>query len=201
VLKIFGNDFLTAMNCCVNLRNPLRFVPSEFLLILACFGASDFRVKIVKIMEISTIIHQDCADLPLVVWLVDDDPVASVLFRMESQRTGMGLQTADFMEPRTALASLRAMCEAKRYNALPCCIFLDLHMPGMTGWEFIEGMRTLDLPRGVFVFVVSSTDDEADFARAKSTPEVVSLMPKPLTAEKIKSSLSAIDLARCDQTF
>lgn len=140
-------------------------------------------------------------DLPLVVWLVDDDPISSVMFRMESQRTGLGLQTADFIEPKAALAALRAMSEAGRFNALPCCIFLDVHMPGMTGWQYLEEMRKISLPRGVAVFVVSSTEDEDDFARAAAAPEVVSLMPKPLTAEKIKSALLSLDAEACVQTF
>ncbi len=183
----------------VLLRSKLRNVfGTAFLVNLSAWAVCQLNVMNSKPLTSLKIID---VDLPLVIWLVDDDPISSVMFRMESQRTGLGLQTADFVEPQSALAALRSMSEVGRFNALPCCIFLDLHMPGMTGWQFIEEMRKVSLPRGIAVFVVSSTEDQEDYARAASTPEVVSLMPKPLTAEKIKTALQTLDPAACEQTF
>ena len=81
--------------------------------------------------------------------------------------------------------------EAKKYfeeNAgneqnLPDVILLDINMPIMDGWDFLEWYKTNEaaFARRVPVFMVSSSIDWRDIERAKSYESVLDYISKPLT--------------------
>jgi CheY-like chemotaxis protein len=81
--------------------------------------------------------------------------------------------------------------EAKKYfidNAakaekLPDVILLDINMPVMDGWDFLEWIkenRNL-FARNIPIFMVSSSIDWRDIERAKSYESVMDYISKPLT--------------------
>ncbi len=70
---------------------------------------------------------------------------------------------------------------------LPDLIFLDLDMPQLTGWEFLDKLETLnnDAMRNVQVHIMSSSIRSADVFHSKKYACVNSFMTKPLSREKI----------------
>ena len=81
--------------------------------------------------------------------------------------------------------------EAKKYFAeyagdpdkLPDVILLDINMPIMDGWDFLEWYKANKeaFARKVPVFMVSSSIDWRDSERSKSYDSVLDYMSKPLT--------------------
>ena len=73
-------------------------------------------------------------------------------------------------------------------KTLPQLIFLDINMPRMTGWEFLERYRKLSIEDKdkVVIIMLTTSLNPADETRAKLIPEVSSFQPKPLTHEMIK---------------
>jgi CheY-like chemotaxis protein len=81
--------------------------------------------------------------------------------------------------------------EAKKYFAenagdldkLPDVILLDINMPIMDGWDFLEWYKANKeaFARTVPVFMVSSSIDWRDIERAKSYESVLDYISKPLT--------------------
>ena len=67
-------------------------------------------------------------------------------------------------------------------------IYLDLNMPVMNGWEFLEAMAARER-NGVKIFVLTSSIDPSDRRKAEENPLVSSMLEKPLDKEKIKQSL------------
>ena len=72
-------------------------------------------------------------------------------------------------------------------NALPEIIFLDIHMPVMNGFDFIEGYDKLSpvLKNHCKIYLVSSTNNELDIARIKADKNIVAFYEKPITKKNL----------------
>jgi CheY-like chemotaxis protein len=77
---------------------------------------------------------------------------------------------------------------------LPDVIFLDINMPVMNGWEFIEEFRKIrqTISKQITVYVVSSSVDKTDVDKARALPAVHDYLTKPITASQLKSIYNAV---------
>ena len=68
-------------------------------------------------------------------------------------------------------------------------IFLDINMPEMNGWEFLEQYSKLDkeLQCKSIIIMLTTSDNEDDLAKAKLLGNVKDFITKPLTKEKMAS--------------
>ncbi len=71
---------------------------------------------------------------------------------------------------------------------LPDYILLDINMPIMNGWEFLDEYKRLDLDPSnkCKVYIISSSVFSNDINKARSYPVVKDFISKPLNVEKIK---------------
>ncbi|WP_109746295.1 response regulator [Flavobacterium araucananum] len=70
-------------------------------------------------------------------------------------------------------------------NTLPVIIFLDINMPGMNGWEFLEEYKNLDkkLHCKVILVILTTSQNTEDIFKAKSNDIIFALKTKPLDKE------------------
>jgi CheY-like chemotaxis protein len=80
------------------------------------------------------------------VLVVDDDPDVCETMQLVLEDAGCEVLVAT--DGRTTLDLLRN-------GAAPCLVLLDLMMPGMNGWQFLEAARREGLLDGIPVVVVS----------------------------------------------
>lgn len=126
------------------------------------------------------------------VLLVDDDDTSLFLSELTISRSGLALHTHVTRSGDEALDFINQHCEKETVIAVPPCpvvIFLDINMPGMDGFDFLESITSKEssLEEKPFqVFMLTSSDNRKDIERAQSFG-VAGYINKPLTVEKLNS--------------
>ena len=122
------------------------------------------------------------------VLLVDDDNIFNFLNTKILQLSGMA------NEIHTAVNGAEALDLLNNYysgtSSLPDVILLDLNMPVMDGFGFLEAFKKLNLPRkeNVQVIIVTSSQNPNDMIRAREMG-VTRYLTKPLSEESLLSAL------------
>jgi len=76
-------------------------------------------------------------------------------------------------------------------ETLPDVIFLDINMPIMNGWEFLEAYQRLDIKpsKKIKLYMVSSSMDSSDKAKARAFKAVTDFIIKPVSIDQLKRLL------------
>lgn len=112
---------------------------------------------------------------PVKVLLVDDDPLIHLIFKRVVAKIPAQIVLESAMQPLNGLEKFR--------HFSPDVIFLDINMPQMSGWEFLEAMG--EEGESCKVFMYSSSIDPFDQNKVKNYPRVSEYVIKPITAEKL----------------
>lgn len=116
-----------------------------------------------------------------IVCLIDDDNIYQYTARVILESTGLTKQIHSFYDGKEAINYFREQLPANA-DALPDVIFLDINMPVMNGWEFLEEYDKLEttLPKPIVVYVVSSSVNSTDMQRSRSYKTVTDYLVKPV---------------------
>lgn len=121
---------------------------------------------------------------------VDDDPITLMLCKKviaKANFTGEIESAKDGVEALKFFDSL--IGDDPNTEDYPELIFLDLNMPIMDGWEFLDEFSknlTHSFPK-TKIIVLSSSVDPKDINKSKSYPMVLDFLPKPITVEMLNN--------------
>jgi CheY-like chemotaxis protein len=90
------------------------------------------------------------------------------------------------LEYSNAIEALQYLRENQNNKTmLPQVIFIDIYMPLMSGFQFLEAYEELplDLKNNCRTYIISSTIDDDDIARARKDKNVISFHVKPINKE------------------
>ena len=93
-----------------------------------------------------------------------------------------------FKNGREALDHFKLILENATEDVLPDIIFLDINMPVMDGWEFLNEFIKIknNFEKKITLYVVSSSIDPRDLERAKSFNLVTDYLIKPIELKKFE---------------
>jgi CheY-like chemotaxis protein len=79
------------------------------------------------------------------------------------------------------------LMDPENAEKLPDVIFLDINMPVMDGWDFMESFAQIKphLGKKITVYMVSSSINQEDIDRAKSISDITDYVVKPVTHDKL----------------
>ena len=121
----------------------------------------------------------------LIVALVDDDRIYQFTTERMLQRLNVNVRFLWFKDGEEAISFMRDHAEEAR--VLPDILIVDINMPYLDGWQFLDALKVLrpTLAKGVDIYMVSSSNDDRDMERARTTEGVLDYVEKPITKEKL----------------
>lgn len=112
------------------------------------------------------------------VVIIDDDAVVLFLHKILVQKSPLSSSLYCFDNGNDAYSYL---CKRRTYN--PILILLDINMPGMSGWEFLEKIARDQCDQNVWVVMVTSSINSSDKKKAEKYSRVIDYLEKPLSKE------------------
>lgn len=112
------------------------------------------------------------------VVVIDDDAVVLFLHKVLIQKSALPSNVFDFLN---ALEGLNFVSQRSQQKNL--LVFLDINMPDLTGWEFLDKLSQLTAPKKIFVIMVTSSINWSDRRRAEQYPMVIDFREKPLSKQ------------------
>lgn len=125
------------------------------------------------------------------ILLVDDDVPTNHLHKLVIRKLDCAENIVMARTGAEAIDVLTKPDENGNY-LVPELIFLDINMPVMNGWEFLEAYKKLELDQqGKFVVVMLTTSlNPDDQSRANELPQVQDFVSKPLTTDILRKILT-----------
>jgi CheY-like chemotaxis protein len=114
------------------------------------------------------------------IWVVDDDPIFQIIVNKIIKKSELFLNVCSFKNGKDAIDTLKN--SLAKNEALPNIILLDINMPIMDGWEFMEEMVVLksQISDTIRIYIVSSSIALEDKNKAKNHPEIIAFLSKPI---------------------
>ncbi|MFY8019716.1 MAG: response regulator [Bacteroidia bacterium] len=113
------------------------------------------------------------------ILLVDDDIATNTLNSFVIKKAQISKQIKVVLN---GFEALNYLDQIEAEDELPEFIFLDINMPKMDGWEFLEEYRARKKYHSK-IFLLTTSENPDDMIKSKLYPEILEYCHKPLTTE------------------
>jgi two-component SAPR family response regulator len=119
--------------------------------------------------------------------IIDDDEINNFICIKNIRDSAFAEHASFCLRGRDALEELKQAIENDA-DKVPDVIFLDINMPLMNAWEFLEEYRTLvaNFGKEVYLFILSSSVYRKDIDKSHTYDLVTDYIIKPLSKDKLK---------------
>jgi len=120
------------------------------------------------------------------ILLIDDDAVSNMI-NTKIIKKNFNISVSAQTSAKDALNQFKQWIENSQ-GQLPDTIFLDVNMPVMDGWDFLDEFEKFpeSVLSGCKVYMLTSSIDVEDIEKSKRYKTVHEFISKPLTPEKLK---------------
>lgn len=119
--------------------------------------------------------------------VIDDDEINIFIIKKIVDKTGFDVTTVSKGNGQLAIDYINSILSDD--ESFPDVILIDINMPILNGWDFIEAYERLEVNRKVDIYMLSSSVYENDIERAKSYKSVKGFISKPLSIERLSELL------------
>ena len=122
-------------------------------------------------------------DTKINLLVIDDDDINIFIIKKIVEKTGFDIDMVSKNNGQQAIDYLKQTIASNL--PLPQLILIDINMPVMNGWEFIEAYQSLGVTTPVDLYILSSSVYENDIEKTKSYSSVKGFISKPLSMERL----------------
>lgn len=124
--------------------------------------------------------------------LIDDDDVNNFLTKEFLKLYVPNAITAEAVSGQAGIDYLQSLVNS--LDILPEIILLDINMPVMDGWDFLDAFEQLNYPAksSIRIFMYTSSVYHEDFEKAKTYASVSNIFSKPLDQAKIQEMVASL---------
>lgn len=119
------------------------------------------------------------------IWIIDDDPIYQIIMKKIILKSGLFSSIMEFTNGKEALNFLKK--NINKQTIFPDIILLDIEMPVLDGWGFMEEMNELkyQIHSEIHIYISSSSIAIEDKERAKNNPNILGYLSKPINLNDI----------------
>lgn len=121
------------------------------------------------------------------ILLVDDDEASNFLHSIFINKLDLDINLNSALNGQEALDFI--LGKGQEELQLPCMIMLDLRMPVMDGWQFMDAYEEhvpKKLKDQITIVLVTISDNQEDKDRAVTNPYIADFSQKPLSDDTFK---------------
>jgi len=121
-----------------------------------------------------------------IIWIIDDDAIYQTIINKLIQKSGVFSTHSSFMNGKEAITTLNTILEIHE-EFIPDIILLDINMPVMDGWEFMEEIKRIKskINKQIIIYIVSSSIAIEDRNKSKTFTDIIGYIPKPISVEDL----------------
>jgi CheY-like chemotaxis protein len=121
--------------------------------------------------------------------IVDDDSIIIFIHKKLVGKCGFPLAPETYLNGREALDNLMSTADESTHSI----VLLDINMPVMSGWEFLDAIQDKPFAKNMKVAMVTSSVDASDKLKAKTYSQVVGFLEKPITVDMLNELKTHFD--------
>lgn len=118
------------------------------------------------------------------ICIIDDDPICIFAMKKLLKRNNFPEKYLIYKNGKEAIEAIEY--KKKKLKQLPDIILLDINMPIMDGWQFLNVYEELNFGNLIPIHIMSSSIDEKDLDKAKNNALVKSYINKPFDSNSLK---------------
>jgi CheY-like chemotaxis protein len=115
--------------------------------------------------------------------VIDDDDINIFIIKKIVEKTGYEATMVAKTNGQLAIDHLKQLIDTQQ--PFPQLILIDINMPVLNGWEFLEAYEKLGISEPINMYMLSSSVYENDIEKAKTYKTVKGFISKPLSIERL----------------
>lgn len=123
--------------------------------------------------------------------VIDDDDINIFIIKKIVEKTGYNVEMIAKTNGQMAVDYLTMTLSLK--ESLPHLVLIDINMPVLNGWEFLDAYGHLNIHQKIDMYMLSSSVYENDIEKAKSYQTVKGFISKPLSIERLSELFKIVE--------
>ncbi|WP_316746693.1 response regulator [Pedobacter gandavensis] len=123
--------------------------------------------------------------------VIDDDDINIFIIKKIVEKTGYNVEMVAKTNGQMAVDYINMTLSLQ--ESLPQLILIDINMPVLNGWEFLDAYGALNIDQKIDMYMLSSSVYENDIEKAKTYQTVKGFISKPLSIERLSELFKIVE--------